>query len=94
MSKKQNPLRIEDVDDILKEHVIRFQETLKAKFTTLILTSFGFISALFWRDVIRDMLNLWLPPGESLRWKIVSAVIVTLLLVIVSYFMSFLEERR
>jgi hypothetical protein len=55
---------------------------------TAVISSFGFVIALFWRDAISETIKKLIPEGEGLFYNYVAAVIVTIIAVIVIYFVS------
>ena len=61
---------------------------IKATMLTLIVSAFGFVAALFWRDAVQSMLNAFLPEGGGLFYRFAAAIIVTIIAVIVIYLAS------
>ncbi|MBU3905276.1 MAG: hypothetical protein KJ906_03965 [Nanoarchaeota archaeon] len=45
---------------------------------TLVVSSFGFLLALYWRDVLRETIEIFLPPGEGLIYKYIIAIGITI----------------
>jgi len=66
---------------------------IKGVTLTLIISSFGFVMALFWRDAIKDTITAYIPQGEGLAYQYVAAIIVTIIAVIAIYIMSKYSER-
>ncbi len=60
------------------------QMNIKEIVVTMILSALGFLVALSWRDAIKETIDLFLPAGEGLFWKYVSAMGVTLIAVAVT----------
>lgn len=58
---------------------------------TSIITTFTFVTALIWRDVIFDIIKLMIPQSEQLTAKIIFAVIATVLAILIMY--AFLETE-
>ena len=54
---------------------------IKEVFITLLVSAFGFVAALFWRDAIKDAINEFIPQGEGWIWSIYSAIIVTVIII-------------
>ena len=48
----------------------------------LIISAFGFVAALFWKDAITDLIDSFVPTGEGMTYKFVAAVLVTILAVV------------
>lgn len=92
---KRNQNAEKDVEDsLLKNQLTRLRDTFRTRATTIILSAFGFLAAFAWRDAIREAFDIWMPMGGGLEWKFLYAIIVTLLLVFVAYFMSFIEKKK
>ena len=52
---------------------------------TSIVTAFTIAAALIWRDVIIEIIELFVPPREEIFYKLLVAVIATVLVVIAIY---------
>ena len=52
---------------------------------TSIVTALTFAAALIWRDVIIEIIDMLVPPGEALYYKILAAVIATVIVIIAIY---------
>ena len=50
-----------------------------------IITSLAFVVGLFWRDAIVDTINQFIPEGEGLVYKYITAIIATITVVILAY---------
>lgn len=61
---------------------------IKGVILTLIISSFGFVAALFWRDAIKDMIAEIVPEGEGLTYSFAAAIIVTIIAVVAIYIVS------
>lgn len=61
---------------------------IKGAIATLIISSFGFVAALFWRDAIQKLIDEIVPKGEGLFYSFATAVIVTVIAIIVIYLIS------
>lgn len=59
----------------------------------LIISSFSFVMALFWRDAIRETIDKIVPEGEGLGYLYLAAIIVTIVSVIAIYAMSKYMQR-
>ena len=55
------------------------QLELKKIIITMMLSALGFIVAFQWRDVMKETIELFLPPGEGLVYKWFAALIFTLI---------------
>ncbi len=54
----------------------------------LIISSFGFVSALFWRDAINSLIQNIVPEGEGLTYHLAAALIVTAIAVTAIFVLS------
>ncbi len=61
---------------------------IKAAVSTLIISAFGFVAALFWRDAIKEFINEFVPEGEGLLYSFGVAIAVTVLAVVVIFVLS------
>lgn len=52
---------------------------IKKIIITMILTALGFVVAFQWRDVIKETIEVFLPPGEGLGWKWIGALAFTII---------------
>ena len=66
---------------------------IKTIIITTILSAFSFLVALTWRDAIQKTLNTFLPEGEGLFYDYLTALIITLIAVTVTYTLLHLEKR-
>ncbi len=48
----------------------------------LIISAFGFVAALFWRDAIKDLINEFVPEGQGIIYSFIAAILVTIIAVI------------
>ena len=55
---------------------------------TAIISSFGFVIALFWRDAISETISQLIPEGEGLFYSYLVAAVVTVVGVLVIYLVS------
>lgn len=58
---------------------------VKTIFLTSILTALALVVGLFWNDAIKTAIEQVIPKGESLFYKFLAAIIVTVIVVIISY---------
>ncbi len=59
--------------------------TIRNIIQTSIVTAFIITVALIWKDVIIDIIELFVPPTEELAYKFVVAVIATVIVIIAIY---------
>ena len=61
---------------------------VKGVILTLVISSFGFVAALFWRDAVKDLINEFVPEGQGLIYSFGTAVLVTIIAVVVIFLVS------
>ncbi len=61
------------------------QKEIQEKMLTLILAGFGLVTALAWNDAIQTMFKIFFPKSEGVIGKFIYAVMVTILVVIISF---------
>ena len=61
---------------------------IKGTMITLIVSAFGFVAALFWRDAIKELIADVVPEGEGLAYSFGAAIFVTIIAIIAIYFVS------
>lgn len=77
-----------------KSRLERFQEEATVKFAGYILASFGLVAGLAWNDAIKSYIEIWFPlTGETAAAKLIYAVILSLVIVLVSIFISKLLKK-
>jgi len=58
-----------------------------------ILSAFGFLVALSWRDAIQKTIDTLLPEGEGLLYTYLAAIVVTIIAVIATYILLQIQKR-
>jgi len=70
----------------MKQKIIAFHKEFKKHTTVAILAAFAFLIALAWRDFFSDLVNYLIKnfglSGEVYLYKLISAVLITLIAVI------------
>ncbi len=61
---------------------------IKAVIVSLIVSSFGFVAALFWRDAIKELIAKLVPEGQGIAYSFGAAIAVTIIAVIAIYFVA------
>ncbi len=59
--------------------------TSKSVIQTAIISAFTFAAALIWKDVIVEFIELLVPPREELFFKLIAAILATVLVVVVIF---------
>ncbi len=60
--------------------------------TGLITAAFGLVAALAWNDTIKAMINRFVPAGSGLKSMLIYAIIVTVIAVVVTYYVGKLTQ--
>ena len=60
---------------------------------TSVLTAFGFVIALLWRDAVMKSIEYLKPQEESLLWIYFSALLVTIILTFAGYLLVKINQR-
>ena len=74
----------------LEEHAAKMD--IKGIVITMILSAFGFLVALQWRDAIKLTIDTFLPGGEGLVYTYLAALVVTIVAVIVTFVLIKLRD--
>jgi len=75
-----------------EEHAAKLD--IKSIVITMILSSFGFLVALNWRDAIKETIDLFVPTGEGLTYTYLAAVLVTIIAVVVTFVLVKLQRAN
>ena len=65
---------------------------VKGIVVTMILSAFGFLVALQWRDAISATIDKLIPPGEGLLYSYMVAIVVTAIAVVVTLFLVKIQQ--
>jgi hypothetical protein len=75
--------------------IIEIETQARERTTNLILAGFGFVAGLAWNEAIKSLIDtLFVIEKDSLLAKFIYAIVVTILVVIVSYFFSKLNTPK
>jgi len=75
--------------------IIEIKNQTRERTTNLILAGFGFVAGLAWNEAIKSLIDtLFVIEKNSLLAKFIYAIVVTILVVIVSYFFSKLNTPK
>ena len=69
----------------MTENKKKLHEEIFEKLSALAASAFGLVAALAWNDAIQEAFKQWLPAGNGLLAKFSYAVLVTLLIVILTW---------
>jgi len=76
----------------IEKYAERFD--IKNTFITVILSAIGFLTALTWRDAIKDTIDTVLPAGEGLYYKYLAAIVVTMIAVAVTFILVQIKKMN
>jgi hypothetical protein len=62
--------------------------------TQLATAGFGFVAALAWNNAIQSLIERFISPGSGLRSQVYYAIIVTILAVLVTYYLGRLSQKE
>ncbi len=71
-----------------------FRKVFKDNFVTLIVSAFGVVAALSWNEAIKEAISVFFPTKGTLITKIYSALVITLISILMTYFLSKLKTQK
>ena len=78
----------------VKKETEAVKKEFKEKTLTLILGGFGLVAALAWNEAIKSLFETLLPKSSALIGKFVYAIIVTVIVVFISYFLRKVSQEK
>lgn len=78
---------------IINHEVSKLTEAFRENFATLIISALGLVAALSWNDAIKSAISTLFPAESDLIYKFYVAIIVTVISVIITYFISKLKPK-
>ncbi len=78
---------------IINHEVSKFTKAFRENFITLIVSALGLVSALSWNDAIKSAINTLFPSNSDLIYKFYVAIAVTIIAVIITYFLSRIRRK-
>lgn len=73
-----------------------FREELVAQMSKLATSGFGLVAALAWNEAVQEFVAEFIEPripGSGLAYKFIYAVLITILIVLVTYYLSKISAR-
>lgn len=67
--------------------------TIKSIIITSLTAAFTFAAALIWRDFISALITKIVPPGEEIYYKLIAAIIATIIAIIAIYIVLKTEDE-
>ena len=79
-----------------KKAISKFVSRFKSRLATLLISALGLVAALRWNDVIKRTIDLAFPKesGMGLLYDFLSAIIVTVIVVLITLIVSKLESPK
>lgn len=77
------------------EHIAELKKEARQRTITLITAAFGFVAGLAWNEAIKSLIDTAFPLSKDTVFaKFIYALLVTLVIVVVSYYLSRLSEDK
>jgi hypothetical protein len=80
-------------DLVINNEVQKFSKTFKDSFATLIITSLGLVAALSWNDAIKTAIETMFPKTGAVFYKFYIAILVTIISIFLTYFITKLKPK-
>ena len=77
---------------ILNDEFSKFKKAFRNNFVTLIVSALGLVAALSWNDAIKSAIAALFPSEKDLIYKFYVAVAVTIIAVVITYFLSRIKK--
>ena len=78
---------------VINNEVNKFTKTFKDSFATLIISALGLVAALSWNDAIKTAIDTLFPKTGVIFYKFYVALLVTIISIILTYFISKLKSK-
>lgn len=78
---------------IINHEVSKFTKAFRENFATLIISALGLVAALSWNDAIKTTIDTLFTTTGNLIYKFYVAIIVTIVSVVITYFISKLKPK-
>lgn len=78
---------------IINHEVSKFTKAFRENFATLIISALGLVAALSWNDAIKTTIDTLFPSAGNVIYKYYVAIIVTIISVVITYFISKLKPK-
>jgi uncharacterized membrane protein len=79
---------------IINNEFSKFTKVFRENFITLIISALGLVSALSWNDAIKSAISTLFPTASDLIYKFYVAVAVTIIAVLITYFLSKIKPKH
>jgi hypothetical protein len=78
---------------IINHEVSKFTKAFRENFATLIISALGLVAALSWNDAIKTTIDTLFQSTGNLIYKFYVAIIVTVISVVITYFISKIKPK-
>ena len=78
---------------IINHEVSKFTKAFRENFATLIISALGLVAALSWNDAIKTTIDTLFATTGNLIYKFYIAIIVTVISVVITYFISKIKPK-
>jgi hypothetical protein len=78
---------------IINHEVSKFTKAFRENFATLIISALGLVAALSWNDAIKSAIDTLFPSVGNVIYKFYVAITVTIISVVITYFISKLKPK-
>jgi len=79
---------------VINNEVSKFTKAFKENFATLIISALGLVAALSWNDAIKTMIDTLFPATGNLIYKFYVAILVTVISVVITYFITKIKPKN
>jgi len=79
---------------ILNNEVNKFTKAFRENFVMLIISALGLVAALSWNDAIKTTIDTFFPTVGNVMYKYYVAIIVTIISVVITYFLSKMKPKQ
>jgi hypothetical protein len=90
---KPNDWKYQKRKMIINHEVSKFTKAFRENFATLIISALGLVAALSWNDAIKSSIDTLFPTTGNLVYKFYVAIVVTVISVIITFFISKLKPK-
>ena len=78
---------------VINNEMHNFTKTFRESFTTLIISALGLVAALSWNDAIKTAIDTLFPATGAVVYKFYVALLITVISIILTYFISKLKPK-
>lgn len=91
---KPSDWKLQKRNIILNNEVSKFTKAFRENFVTLIISALGLVAALSWNDAIKTTIDTFFPTIGNVMYKYYVAIIVTIVSVVITYFLSKMKPKQ